>query len=108
MADIPKSEEQMKTYIRNVCGDVVLSREYFEQFRNKLIDQSSKLSDRECDFYAGVIGQTTQEFLVAKAKYEQVRRDVSLLCHFLGGEYIDMFNNIVCASEDKDLDDIEH
>ena len=83
-------EDKMLDWVEEKCREVQLLYEFYTQYRDQLQDRVDNLS--ESTFFNEAIHPTVQTMNIYYAKYAQGYRDVSQVCHILGGEYLDVFD----------------
>ena len=83
-------EDKMLDWVEKKCIEVHLLYKFYTQYRDQLQDRVANLS--ESTFFNEAIHPTVQTMNIYCAKFSQGYRDVSQVCHILGGQYLQVFD----------------
>ena len=83
-------EDKLLYWVKDKCIEVQQLYGFYVIYREQLQERANKL--RESSFYVVAVADTARDMNNYYAKYAQGLRDVSQVCHLLGGEYLEIFN----------------
>ena len=90
---VPGFESKLLTHIKDKWYEVLQQKELYEMYRDKVTEMGNDIQERS--FWQDVIGQNAQTMNIHYYQYLQAFRDLSQLCHLLGGNYLELFNSLV-------------
>lgn len=93
------NEEKMLDHVRSKCYEVIQLRDFYNHYKTKLIEETNDL--KQSTFWMNDIGHKAEQMNSYYNQYIQADRDLCQLCHILGGEYLEMFNEIVEKEEEN-------
>ena len=91
------NEEKMLKHIESKCYEVIRLREFYKDYRDRLVDETNDLKTRT--FWLNDIGRRSEQANAYYNQYIQAHRDLCQLCNILGGKYLEMFNELVEGEE---------
>jgi len=91
------NEEKMLDHVRSKCYEVIQLRDFYKDYRDRLIHETNDL--KTSTFWMNDICRETEYMNAYYNQYIQAYRDLCQLCHILGGEYLEMFNELVEGKE---------
>ena len=83
----------MKKFLRAKCVEVSNLYDIYKYIYDCFINKVNKISDKDL-FPIESISNDAEKLRIIKAQYEQAYRDVSQLAHYLGKEYVQIFEEI--------------
>ena len=83
-------EDKLLDWVKDKCREVQELYEFYTQYRYQLQDRVDNLS--ESTFFNEAIHPTVQTMNIYYAKFSQGYRDVSQVCHILGGQYLEVLD----------------
>ena len=90
-------EAKRLAHIKDKWYEVQQQKELYELYRDKVTEMGNDIQERP--FWQDVIGQNAQTMNIHYYQYLQAFRDLSQLCHILGGEYLELFNSLADADD---------
>ena len=91
------NEEKMLKHVRSKCYEVIQLRDFYEDYRDRLVNEANDL--KQSTFWMNDIGRKAEQMNAYYNQYVQANRDLCQLCHILGGEYLEMFNELIEGEE---------
>ena len=83
-------EDKMLDWVEEKCREVQELYEFYTQYRYQLQERADRLD--ESTFFNEAIQDTVQTMNIYYAKFSQGYRDVSQVCHILGRQYLEVFD----------------
>lgn len=84
---------ELKEYVSSKCYEVISLKEFYEDCRDRLVNETNDL--KTSTFWMNDIGTRAEQMNKYYYQYTQGYRDISQLCHILGGDYLKFFENML-------------
>lgn len=92
------NEDILIQHVLSKCYEVSNLKELYEDYKSKVIKCSHDL-ETGSEFWVNGIGNVAEQMNKCYNQYTQGYRDISQLCHLLGGDYLECFKSILGEGE---------
>lgn len=92
------NEDKLIQYVKLKCYEVNNLKELYEDYKSKVIKCCHDL-EAGSEFWVNGIGNVAEQMNKCYNQYTQGYRDISQLCHMLGGDYLETFEKILESEE---------
>lgn len=91
-------EDKLIQYVKSKCNEVSNLKELYEDYKGYVTKCCHDL-EAGSTFWIDGIGNRAEQMNKYYNQYTQGYRDISQLCHLLGGDYLEVFKNILESEE---------
>ena len=88
------NEGKLTEYVTSKCYEVNNLKEFYEGYKSKVIGCGYDL-EAGSTFWLDGLGSKVEQMNKYYNQYTQGYRDISQLCHMLGGDYLRVFESIL-------------
>jgi len=89
------TNEKLKEYVTSKCYEVQELKSDYRLLREKYVSEAMELIKNRTPYWASDVSVTIGQMERNHNLFEQGYRDISQLCHALGGEYLEIFVRIL-------------
>lgn len=100
-ADKEPCEDKLIQYVKSKCYEVGRLKGMYEYYNNIVIGCCHDL-ETGSTFWVNRMGKIVDNMNKCYNQYTQGYRDISQLCHLLGGDYLELFKNVLESEENND------
>lgn len=93
------NEDKLIQYVKSKCNEVSNLKELYEDYKRYVIKCCHDLEAGSTFWVNGGIEQNAAQMNKYYNQYTQGYRDISQLCHLLGGDYLELFKNVLESEE---------
>lgn len=89
------NEKKLKEYVKDKCYEWLAVRGLARSKKDEMLRNSLGIMDDDDDFWIGTAYKSAVEMTKEYERFKQLNTDLSQLAHMLGGEYLEMYENVI-------------